>query len=269
MIAEVVGGLWSNSLALLADAGHMLSDAGSLSLSLFALWIAQRPADPKRTYGYYRVEILAALLQGLALVLIAILILHEAYERFSSPPAVQGQMMMTVAVGGVIVNLIGLWLLHSQQGESLNVRGAFLHLLADTLGSVGAIVSGALIWAFGWRLADPVASAVISLLVGASAWPLLKQTTGILMEGAPVHIDVDEVQKALREAQGVQEVHDLHVWSISQGRVCMSGHVVMSKEEDGQALLQSLTALLKERFAIEHSTIQVERSPTGCEHPCS
>ncbi|MGH7458092.1 MAG: cation diffusion facilitator family transporter, partial [Longimicrobiaceae bacterium] len=188
MVVEVVGGLLTNSLALLADAGHMLSDAGALALSLFAIWIAQKPATSKHTYGYYRTEILAALANGATLVAISIYIFVEAYQRFDDPPEVQGALMMGIAVGGLAINLIGLWILNAGKGESLNVRGAWLHVLSDALGSVGAILAGGLIWAFGWNWADPAASVTIGLLVLYSSWALLKETVAVLMEGTPGHI---------------------------------------------------------------------------------
>src|SRR5690606_26250496 len=234
MVAEVIGGLLTNSLALLADAGHMLSDAAALALSLFAIWIAQKPATPKHTYGYYRTEILAALVNGATLVAIAIFIFVEAFQRFGEPPEVQGPLMMGVATGGLLINLLGLWILNSGRGESLNVQGAWLHVLTDALGSVGAMTAGGLIWAFGWQWADPVASVTIAMLVVYSAWALLKETVAVLMEGAPGHIGVDEVRGAVRGVPGVQAVHDLHVWTITSGMVAMSGHVVVGEEHFGQ-----------------------------------
>jgi cobalt-zinc-cadmium efflux system protein len=269
MLAEVVGGLLSNSLALLADAGHMLSDVGALGLSIFAIWVAQRPANPKRTYGYYRVEILAALVHAAALLAIAVFITTEAVERFSRPPEVRAPIMLAVAVGGLIVNLIGLMILRAGKKENVNVRGAWLHVMTDALGSVGAILSAAAVWAFDFRLADPLASMVISALVVYSSWPLLKQTVAILMESAPGHIDVDLVRDAMAATPGVREVHDLHVWTITQGLECLSGHVVTESQENQQELLATLRHTLHERFGIDHVTIQIEL--VGCEedHVCS
>lgn len=263
MVAEVIGGLLTNSLALLADAGHMLSDAVALALSLLAIWIAQKPATTRHTYGYYRTEILAALVNGATLVAISIFIFVEAFQRFGEPPEVQGPLMMAVATGGLVINLLGLWILNSGRGESLNVQGAWLHVLTDALGSVGALTAGGLIWAFGWHWADPVASAVIGVLVLCSAWALLKETVAVLMEGAPGHIDVDEIQSAVREVPGVEAVHDLHVWTITSGMVAMSGHVVVGEEHFGQATLRRLRSLLHDRFGIEHATIQLEQEPCG------
>lgn len=263
MVAEVVGGLLTNSLALLADAGHMLSDAAALALSLVALWLAQRPATSTHTYGYYRTEVLAALANGAALVGISIYIFVEACQRIAEPQEVRGGMMMAIAIGGLVVNLIGLWLLNSGRNESLNVRGAWLHVLTDALGSVGAIAAGGLVWAFGWHWADPVASIAIGVLVLYSAWALLKETVAVLMEGAPGHIDVREVQGAICEVPGVRGVHDLHVWTITSGRVALSGHVVVSDEEFGQAMLRRVRSLVHDRFGIAHATIQLEQEECG------
>ncbi len=258
MIAEFVGGLLSGSLALLADAGHMLSDAAALGLSLFALWFCQRPPTPSRTWGYYRIEILAALVNGVTLVVLSIFILREAWERFSVPTRIDAPLMMAIAAGGLVVNLISLRILSGGKEESLNVRGAWLHVLTDALGSVQAIAAGALVWAFGWSWADPVASALIALLVIYSAWDLLRETVGVLMEGAPRHIDVDEVRNCLMNLPCVLAVHDLHVWTITSGMESLSCHVVV---EDGQSYCDALTevrATLHGRFGIDHLTIQVE-----------
>lgn len=263
MVAEVIGGLLTNSLALLADAGHMLSDAVALGLSLFAIWIAQKPATSRHTYGYYRTEILAALVNGATLVAIALYIFVEAFRRLGEPPEVQGPLMMGIATGGLLVNLIGLWVLNAGRHESLNVRGAYLHVLTDALGSVGAMTAGALIWAFGWYWADPVASVAIGLLVLYSSWSLLRETVSVLMEGAPGHIDVDEVRGAIHALPGVQAVHDLHVWTITSGMVALSGHVVVGEEDFGQATLARVRSLLDDRFGIDHTTIQLEQEPCG------
>ncbi len=269
MGAEVVGGLLTGSLALLADAGHMLSDAGALGLSFFALWVAQRPPDKERTFGYYRVEILAALAHALTLFAVAGFVVWEAIERLSDPQPVEGSVMLIVAVGGLLVNIVGLVVLHGGQKDSLNVRGAWLHVMTDALGSVGVIVSAGLVWAFQFNLADPIASIVISVLVLLSAIPLLKQALAILMEGAPSHIDVTEVQAALAAVPGVQGVHDLHVWVISEGRDCLSGHVVVGPNQDNQSLLKQMRGLLSERFGVEHVTLQLEDAACPPDHVCS
>ena len=260
MVAEIVGGLLTNSLALIADAGHMLSDAAALALSLFAIWIAQKPATPTHTYGYYRTEILAALVNGATLVAISFYVFYEAYERLGAPPEVQGGLMMGIALGGLAINLIGLWILNAGRDESLNVRGAWLHVLTDALGSVGAIVAGALIWTLGWNWADPAASVLIGILVLYSSWALLKETVAVLMEGAPGNVNVDEVRESIRAVPGVQEVHDLHVWTITSGMVAMSGHVVVDDGHYGQAILQEIRKPLHDRFGIDHCTIQLEHA---------
>jgi cobalt-zinc-cadmium efflux system protein len=230
MVAEVVGGLVANSLALLADAGHMLTDVAALGLSLFAMWAAQRPVTRERTYGYHRLEILAALSNGVTSIAIAILILVEAVRRWRNPPAVAGGLMLLIACGGLVVNLVALRLLRGGRRESLNVRGAWLHVLADALGSVQVIAAGALIAAFGWRWADPTASVLIAILVAYSSWGLLRDAVGVLMEGAPGGLDVDEVGNAIMATPGVRALHDLHVWTITSGFVALSAHVVVEPD---------------------------------------
>lgn len=268
MVAEVVGGLLTNSLALLADAGHMLSDAGSLGLALFALWLARRPRSPAKTFGYHRTEIFAALANGLTLAIVAIYIVVEAWHRFASPETVDGRAMMWIAVGGLLVNLTGLRILHGSRSESLNLQGAWLHVLADTLGSVQAIGAGALIWAFGWHLADPIASVLIALLVFGSSWPILRDSVNVLMEGTPRNIDATEVEAALESVDGVLDVHDLHVWTITSGFESLSAHALVA-ERDGDEVLREMRELLRERFGIEHVTVQLEHAPAEDEEPCA
>lgn len=258
MLAEFFGGLFTSSLALLADAGHMLSDAAALLLSLFALWVAQRPPTPRRTWGYHRTEILAALANGATLVAISIYVILEAVARFRHPEHVNAPVMMGIAAGGLLVNLISLRILGGGKSESLNVRGAWLHVLTDAFGSAQAILAGGLIWAFGWSWADPVASVLISLLIIYSAWDLLKETVGVLMEGAPGHIDVDMVRDTLAGISGVVAVHDLHVWTITSGMECLSAHVVVEDEALACAMLAQVRSTLHDRFGIDHLTIQVE-----------
>ena len=224
MLAEVVGGWLTNSLALLADAGHMLSDVAALALTLFAMWIARRPATATATFGYYRAEILAALANGATLVAVALYVFVEAWQRLRDPPPVLGGEMLAVAFGGLIVNGVGLWVLDGSRSDSLNVRGAWLHVLGDAFGSVGAIASGALIWAFGWNWADPVASAAIGLLILHASWALIKEAVAVLMESVPGHVDLDAIRGALRGIEGVEAVHELHVWSISSGMGSLSCH---------------------------------------------
>lgn len=258
MVAEIIGGLWTGSLALLADAGHMFSDVASLALSLFAAWVSERPPTSRRTYGFYRTEILAAMVNGATLVAIAVYILFEAYHRFRDPREVIGPAMMAIAVGGLAVNLLGLWLLSAGRDDNLNVRGAWLHVLTDALGSVGAIAAGALIWGFGWQWADPLASVLIAILVIYSSWRLLAEAVAVLMESAPHGIDVDEVRAAMGAAPGVVDVHDLHVWSITSGLDSLSAHVVIEEGHSHSELLTALRAMLDERFGIDHVTIQIE-----------
>lgn len=257
-VAEVIGGLVTGSLALLADAGHMLSDVGALALSLFALWIARRPATSRRTWGYYRTEILAALANGATLIAISVYVFFEAWERFRNPPEVDAPVMMAIAVGGLLVNLAGLWILAGGRDESLNVRGAWLHVLTDALGSVQAIVAGALIWAFGWAWADPLASVLIGLLVIYSAWALLRDAVAILMESAPAHIDVDEVRDTIISLPGVLAVHDLHVWTITSGMESLSAHLVVKDGTEGRTLLSHVRSTVHDRFGIDHITVQLE-----------
>ena len=265
MVAEIVGGLISNSLALLADAGHMFSDVASLALSVFAIWISSRPAGSQQTFGYYRAEILAALVNGAALVVVSFFIVYEAWHRFSDPPEVQGGLMMWIAVGGLIVNVIGLVVLHGGKDDSLNVRGAWLHVMSDTLGSVAAIVAGLLIQNFGWYIADPIISAVISLLVVVSAWRLLSDSVWVLMQAAPANIDVPELSAALVETPGVLEVHDLHVWTITSGMDSVSCHIVSDGTHPYDDLLQRVRDVVIARFSIDHVTIQIE--PEGFQEP--
>jgi cobalt-zinc-cadmium efflux system protein len=258
MVAELVGGLMAGSLALLADAGHMLSDVAALALSLFAIWIAQRPGDAQRTYGFYRMEVLAALVNGAALLAIAVGIIATAARRLQAPTPVEGTIVTGVALGGLCVNLVALAILSRGRSESVNVRGAWLHVLTDALGSVGALVAGLLVWRLGWAWADPAVSIVIGLLVVWSAWHLLKEVVGVLMEHAPPHIDMGQVRAALAGTAGVRDVHDLHVWVITTGIEALSCHVVADDGRPPGELLHALRGTLHERFGIDHVTIQVE-----------
>ena len=266
MVAEAVGGWLTHSLALLADAGHMLSDAAALGLSVFAMSMARRPRTAKRTYGYHRLEILAALANGATLVAISVLVILEAIQRFGHPEPVDARGMIGIAAGGLVVNLLSLWILHEGKDANLNMRGAWLHVATDALGTVQAIVAGALIWSFGWQWADPVASVLISLLVVYSAWSLLKEATGVLMEGAPAHIDVEEVHGALVQLPGVIEVHDLHVWTITSGMESISAHVVVEDRRFDCEVLGEIRSTLHERFGIHHITVQMETA-AFVEHP--
>ena len=269
MAVEVVGGLWADSLALIADAGHMFSDAGALGLTLLAMRFARRPATTQRTYGSYRAEILAALVNGATLVAVAMYIFIEAFERLRTPPEVQGGLMLAVASGGLLVNGAGLWILHNGHDANLNMRGAWLHVLTDTLGSLQAIIAGALIWAYGWYWVDPLASVLIGLLVIYSSWSLIRQSVAVLMEGAPGHINVDDVRSALLALPHVANVHDLHVWTITSGFVALSAHVTCPGDHNHDSLLSQAQRMLAERFGIRHTTIQIDRDSAceGTSHP--
>lgn len=258
MVAEIVGGLLSNSLALLADAGHMASDAAALGLSLWAMRIAEKPATSDRTYGYHRAEILAALANGATLVAISIYIFWEAYQRLIDPPEVIGGTMMAVAAGGLVVNGIAMWLLHGGRDESLNVRGAWLHVLGDTLGSIGVILGGVLVWTLGWRWADPVAGALIGVLILYSSWELLQDSVRVLMAASPEDVDVDRVRATFCEIDGVRGVHDLHVWTLTSGIRVLTAHVDTTGDAERDAVLDRLDALASEEFDIDHSTFQLE-----------
>jgi cobalt-zinc-cadmium efflux system protein len=258
LVAEAIAGYLTGSLALLADAGHMLADAGSLALALFAIWLVDRPAPAAHTFGYQRAEILAALANGVALVVVAILIAIEAVDRFGAPPAVDGRAVLVVAAGGLAVNLAGLALLHGARDSGLNMRGAWLHVASDALGSVAAIASGAALWLGEFRIADPLASLAISALVLRSAWLLLRETVDVLLEAAPSHVDVDALRRALVAQPGVVSVHDLHVWTITSGLVSLSCHVHGAPDADAHELLGRLTHELRDRFGIYHATIQLE-----------
>jgi cobalt-zinc-cadmium efflux system protein len=263
MAAEAIGGYVTGSLALLADAGHMLSDVGALGLALFAMWLAQRPPTSTRTYGFHRAEILAALANGSILVGISLVIFWEAFARLRDPQPVEGPLMMGLAAGGLLINLVSLALLSGGKEHSLNVRAAWLHVMSDTLGSVQTLVAGFLIWKFAWNWADPLASILIGVLLIVSSWNVLKEAVGVLMEGAPSHLDVDRVREALLATPGVEGVHDLHLWTLTSGREALSGHVVITAEIDAVAMLSALRASLHDRFGIDHLTLQLE--PKGFE----
>jgi cobalt-zinc-cadmium efflux system protein len=268
MVAEALGGWYSHSLALLADAGHMLSDVFALGLSLFAIWIARKPANSRQTYGFHRTEILAALVNGATLIAISIYIFVEAWRRLQAPEPVQAPLMMAVAALGLVVNVGSLFILQGGKSDNLNVRGAWLHTLTDALGSVQALVAGALIWAFGWHLADPIVSVLIGLLVLWSSWSLVRETVAVLMESAPGHIDVDEVRQTILALADVQGVHDLHVWTITSGHESLSAHVVTAPGHSPRSLLAEIKSALHDRFGIHHVTIQLEAEGHGPCHSC-
>lgn len=257
-VAEVVGGILTNSLALLADAGHMLSDVAALGFSMFAIWIAMRPATATRTYGFHRVEILAALANGATLVLIALYIFWEAAHRFQEPPEVRSLPMLVVAAAGLGANMASGAILYRHAGRSLNVRGAYLHVWGDALGSVGAISAGIVMLTTGWFLADPIISVFIGGLILFSSWRLLRESLGVLLEGVPAHVDVSQLEGALKAVPGVAGVHDLHVWALTSGWVALSAHCELDGQRDTDAILEELCGMLHHRFDIQHVTIQPE-----------
>lgn len=258
MTAEIVGGIWTGSLALIADAAHMATDAGGLALALFAIYFAQKAATPQKTFGYLRTEILAALVNAVVLLLLTVYILYEAYKRFQSPPEILSGPMLAVAAVGLVVNLISMKLLSAGSSESLNVQGAYFEVLADMLGSLGVIVAALIIMYTGWTIADPIIGAGIGLFIVPRTWKLLKQAVHILMEGVPAEIDLSMVEEALLKIPGVTAVHDLHVWTITSGTDSLTGHVVVTDMRDARSVLKKAKAVLEERFKIDHVTIQVE-----------
>ncbi|MGH8071648.1 MAG: cation diffusion facilitator family transporter [Candidatus Entotheonellia bacterium] len=261
LVTEVVGGLWTGSLALLADAGHMLTDVGGLSMSLLAVWFAQKPPSSANTYGYFRMEILASLANGVVLFLVAGYILYEAFRRIWEPSEILSGPMLIIAAIGLGVNLLSMWLLHEGAGESLNLRGAYLEVLSDALGSVGVIVAAVIIQTTGFSLADPLIAGAIGLFILPRTWGLMQQAIHILMEGVPPHLDVREIETAMTTVHGVQAVHDLHIWTLTSGKDAMSSHVVVENLTAGDRILRDLHRLLHERFGIEHTTIQLESEP--------
>lgn len=258
MAAEVIGGLATGSLALLADAAHMLTDAGGLALALVAIRFAERPATPQKTYGYLRTEILAALANAVVLLLLTVYILYEAYRRFIDPPEVIGGPMLAVAAVGLLVNLISMRLLAGGSSESLNVQGAYFEVLSDMLGSLGVIIAALVVMFTGWRLADPLIGAGIGLFIVPRTWSLLKQVTHILLEGTPPEVDIALLERRLLAIPGVTALHDLHVWTITSGLNALSCHLVVARPADTRPALREARRLLAEDFKIDHTTIQVE-----------
>ncbi|HUP19944.1 MAG TPA: cation diffusion facilitator family transporter [Gemmatimonadota bacterium] len=262
MVVEAVGGVLSGSLALLADAGHMLTDVASVALALGALWVSQRPATTRHTYAYVRAEILAALVNGLALWAIVGWIAYEAVSRIREPGVIDAGPMLTIAAGGLIVNALAFWILHRPAGEdatrSLNLHGATLHVLGDLLGSIGALTAGAVVWWTGWSAADPIASLLIGGLILVSSFRLVRDAVHVLLEGTPRELDMAALIEGIRTLPGVAGVHDLHVWTITSGYVALSAHVVCAHDAESDMVLARVNRLLRERFRITHTTIQVE-----------
>ncbi|MDQ3791735.1 MAG: cation diffusion facilitator family transporter [Actinomycetota bacterium] len=257
-VAEFIGGILTGSLALLADAAHMLSDNFSLGLALFAFWLSAKPPTPERSFGYKRAEILAALFNGVTLVAISIWIFYEAYRRFQDPPEILGGWMMAVAVVGLVVNVAAALVLSRSENESLNVQGALRHIIADLLGSVGVIAAAGVILLTGWLYADPIISVVLGILVLGSSWKLLRDSTNILLEQAPRGIDPNEVGRKMVGVEGVEEVHDLHIWEITSGFPALAAHVLVGQATDCHERRRELEKVLYREFAIEHTTLQVD-----------
>ena len=258
LIAEVVGGFLSNSLALLADAGHMLTDVGALALSLFVAWFSRQPFTNEKTYGYLRWEVLAAFLNGATLLLVSTWICWEAVARFRQPEPVAGGLMLGVALVGLLVNLISAWMLRPSGETSINVRGAYLHVLGDLLGSVGTVAAALIVRSTGWVLADPIASLLMSALVLRGAWQLVRESVDVLLEATPAHIQLDGVRAQLEAIPGIESVHDLHVWTVTPGMVAMSAHALVREPERHQHVLEHVHDAMR-LFGIEHVTIQLER----------
>lgn len=264
---EIAGGILTNSLALLADAGHMAVDVGALGLSLFAIWLARRPATPAYSFGYLRAEILAALVNAAALIAISILVFVEALRRLASTPSVDSGPMLLVAIAGLIANGISAWILMRAEGhgENLNLRGAFLHVVSDLAGSVAAILASIIMLTTRQYLADPLLSAAIGFLILWSAWRLLRDALDVLMQATPGRIDANEVDREMTSVDGVAGVHDLHIWTVTSGLVALSAHVELTGERDWHDLLVELAGRLRDRFDIEHVTLQ----PEGSHQPCA
>ena len=262
MVVELAAGFWTGSLALLADAAHMLTDAAGLGLALFAIWIAHRPPTPAKTYGYYRAEILAALVNAVILFLVAGGILVEAWTRWRMPGEVLAGPMAVVAALGLGVNLLSAAVLHRGAAESLNVRAAYLEVLSDAISSLGVLVAAACVIVTGWTPADALVSAAIAVFIVPRTWRLLRQAVNVLLEGVPAHLDLTAIEEAITQVPGVVRVHDLHVWTLTSGREAMSAHVVVVDVRESERLLEALHAVLHARFGIDHTTIQLEKEPT-------
>lgn len=259
-IVELAGGLISNSLALIGDAGHMFTDTMALGLSFFALNLTKRPANQTKTYGYYRAEILAALVNGTILIVVSVYIFYEAYQRFVEPPEVQGGLMLVVAVIGLVANVVGILILRSASRDNLNVKGAFLHMLSDTLSSIGVIAAGAIIFVTGRTIADPIISIIIGILILRSAGGLVWEAVNILLEAVPKHLDVSRINDAVRKIEGVRDIHDVHLWAITSGMYAMSCHLLIEDQmvSNCTQIVDQVNRTLSQEFGISHATVQLE-----------
>ena len=266
MGVEIAAGILSGSLALLADAAHMLTDAAAIALALFAMWIANRPASIERTFGYYRTEVLAALFNVVSLWVIAGWIFFEAYHRFREVPEVAGGIVLVAGGAGLVVNLIAVWILRRSAGHSLNVEGAFRHVMADLMGSIGVVISGVLTLAFGWWIADPILGVLIGALILAGSWRLVGKVFRVLLEGTPAHLDMGRLCSELESVAGVALVHDIHAWTITSGYESLTAHVLVDPDYPGEleTLRRRLQQIAYKDFGIAHITIQIEQSLEGC-----
>lgn len=259
-LVEFIGGVLSNSLALFSDAGHMFTDSLALALTLLALKLSQKPATSTKTYGYLRMEILAAMTNGAALIFISLYIFYEAYHRFLNPPIVNSSLMLAIATIGLLANLLGIFLLRKASQENLNIRSAFLHIASDALSSIGVIFAGAVILYTSWLIIDPVVSVLIGILILISALKLVSEATNILLEGVPKHIDVNLLVEEVKRSPGVRDFHDVHIWTITSGVYALSGHVLIEDQmiSKGSEILNAINELLHRKFRIAHTTLQLE-----------
>ncbi|WP_211360928.1 cation diffusion facilitator family transporter [Arcticibacter tournemirensis] len=260
LIAEIIGGILTKSLALLADAGHMFTDVGGLALALFAINIASKPASPEKTYGYYRAEILASLTNAIVLIGISIYILYEAYQRFLNPPEVQSKAMLIVAAIGLVINIAGMLILRKSSKESLNMKGAYFEVLSDMLTSIGVIVAGVIMLTTEWYYADPLLSAGIGLFILPRTWILLKDSVSILLEGTPKDVNIADLRAGILQLNNVEELHDLHVWSLTSGVNAMSAHIIISANANYNESLQDMNRYITDNFKITHTTLQLEKT---------
>jgi len=258
IVVEVISGLLTGSLALIADAGHMLADAGGLTLALFAINFSSKPATPQRTYGFFRIELLAALANSAVLILVSVYIIYDAYERIIEPPQIKGTALIIVGTIGLVVNLVGMYILKGHANENLNIEGAYLEVLKDTLGSVGVVVVGVITSISEFYLVDPIISIGLAFYILPRIWSLMKKSINILMEGVPINISYEEVKKAILQIKGVTGVFDIHIWTITSGMDAITAHVVVSDPSKSQIILKEISSILENRFKITHTTIQIE-----------
>jgi cobalt-zinc-cadmium efflux system protein len=258
IVVEVISGLLTGSLTLIADAGHMFTDAGGLTLALFAINFSSKPATPQRTYGFYRIEILAALANSAVLILVSVYIIYDAYERIIDPPHIKGAALVIVGSVGLLVNLVGMIILKSHAKENLNIEGAYLEVLKDTLGSVGVVAVGVITSISEFYVADPIISIGLAFYILPRTWSLMKKSINILMEGVPMNISYEEVKKAILQIKGVTGVFDIHIWTITSGMDAITAHVVVSDPSKSQTILKEISSMLEKRFKITHTTIQIE-----------